>query len=157
MSQAPRRVTRDPARRARRRAPAGETTRRLDEPPRRPTPPPGPHWQESVVIASGVNLLLGLWLIVAPFVLDYSGGDPYWNDIVFGGIVAVLALVRVAGAAGASWLSYLNGLIGAWLFISAFWLDDTSQAAWNDVIVGAVIFIFALVSATASDSRSPSA
>ena len=39
----------------------------------------------------------------------------------------MLALVRVAGAVRASWLSYLNGLIGVWLFISAFWLDDTKR------------------------------
>jgi hypothetical protein len=63
-------------------------------------------------------VLLGLSLIVAPFVLDYSGGDPYRNDIVFGAIVAVIALVRVAGAYKASWLSYLNGLIGVWLLAS---------------------------------------
>jgi hypothetical protein len=34
--------------------------------------------------ASGLNVLAGIWLIIAPFVLGYDDGDPYWNDIVFG-------------------------------------------------------------------------
>lgn len=101
--------------------------------------------------ASGLNVLAGLWLIIAPFVLGYGNGDPYWNDIVSGAIVAVFAFARVAGAHRASWLSYLNMLIGAWIFASAFWLDSTGRAAWNDVILGVIVFVLALATASASD------
>jgi len=35
---------------------------------------------------------LGIWLIIAPFVLSYSGvAAAMWNDIIVGIIVAVLA------------------------------------------------------------------
>ncbi len=101
--------------------------------------------------ASGLNVLAGVWLIIAPFVLGYSDSDPYWNDIVFGAIVVVLGLARLSGAYRAAWLSWINALIGAWIFISAWWLDATSTAAWNDVIAGAVIFVLAILSASASD------
>jgi hypothetical protein len=101
--------------------------------------------------AGGFNVLAGIWLIIAPFVLGYDDGDPYWNDIVFGAIVAVLALARVAGAYRASWMSWLNMLIGAWIFISAFWLDDTSNAGTNNIILGAIVFVLGLISASASD------
>ena len=38
-----------------------------------------------------VNAVLGLWLIIAPFVLTYSAaGAAMWNDIVVGVVVAVL-------------------------------------------------------------------
>ncbi len=108
-------------------------------------------WRSSVAVASGLNVLAGLWLIIAPFVLGYDSGDPYWNDIVFGAIVALLALARTVGAYRASWMSWLNMLVGAWIFASAFWLDDTSTAKVNDIIVGAVIFVLGAASATASD------
>jgi SPW repeat len=130
------------------------------DPTRPPAPVGGPvsygpggrgNWRATVMAASGLNVLAGIWLIIAPFVLGYSDGDPYWNDIVFGAIVAVLALARASGAYRASWMSWLNMLIGAWIFISAFWLDNTSNAATNDIILGAIVFILGLFGATASD------
>jgi hypothetical protein len=43
--------------------------------------------------ASGLNVLAGIWIIIAPFVLGYDDGDPYWNDLVLGAIVFVLGLI----------------------------------------------------------------
>jgi SPW repeat len=111
--------------------------------------PPAADWRTTVATASGLNLLAGIWLIIAPFVLGYDNGDPYWNDIVFGAIVGFFALIRMSGAYREEWLSYLNALIGIWIFVSAFWLDATSTAGWNDIILGAIVFILALISATA--------
>jgi hypothetical protein len=48
-------------------------------------------------------------------------------------------------------MSWLSMLIGAWIFISAFWLDDTATAGVNDIILGAVVVCLALISASASD------
>lgn len=48
------------------------------------------------------NILLGLWLIAAPFVLDYTGAEATaatWNNGIVGAIVAVLATVSVAASA----------------------------------------------------------
>jgi hypothetical protein len=108
-------------------------------------------WRSTVMAASGLNVLAGIWLIIAPFVLGYSGGDPYWNDIVFGAITGLVALARVAGAYRASWLSWVNALIGVWIFVSASWLDATNAAKTNDIILGAIAFVLAIASATASD------
>ncbi|HFB52206.1 MAG TPA: hypothetical protein ENJ48_00805 [Anaerolineae bacterium] len=39
-----------------------------------------------------INAVLGLWLIIAPFILAYSGtAAAMWNDIIVGVVVAVLA------------------------------------------------------------------
>jgi hypothetical protein len=84
-------------------------------------------------------------------VLGYSGGDPYWNDIVFGAITAAIAFARFAGAYRASWLSWTGALIGIWIFVSAFWLDNTGTAGINDIILGAIVFVLAIASATATD------
>ena len=108
-------------------------------------------WRSTVMAASGLNVLAGIWLIIAPFVLGYGGGDPYWNDIVFGAITGLIALARVAGAYRASWLSWINMLIGVWIFVSAFWLDATGAAKTNDIVLGAIVFVLAIARATASD------
>lgn len=39
-----------------------------------------------------INAILGLWLIIAPFSLGYSThAEPFWNGIIVGLVVAVLA------------------------------------------------------------------
>jgi hypothetical protein len=108
-------------------------------------------WRTAVAAASAINVLAGLWLIAAPFVLPYGAGDPVWNDVVFGAATAGIALGRVTGAYRAGWLSWLNALIGAWIFAAAFWLDATVAAATNHVIVGSLVVLFALASGTATD------
>jgi hypothetical protein len=41
--------------------------------------------------ASWVNLAIGAWLIVAPFVLDYLSAPAAWNDMVVGLFVLMFA------------------------------------------------------------------
>lgn len=140
-----------PQRRLERRGPGPDhasPTPRADRPA---TAPPRGDWRSAVATASGLNVLAGIWLIIAPFVLGYQSGDPIWNDVVFGAIVAVLALARVAGAQRASELSWVNALIGVWIFASAFWLDSSGTAAANDIILGVIVFVLGLASATASE------
>jgi hypothetical protein len=100
-----------------------------------------------VVAAAGLNVLAGIWLIISPFVLGYTGADATWNPIVFGAIVGVLALARLTGAYEAASLSWLNMAIGVWLFISAFWLASSSQASWNVGVMGVVVFVLAAAAA----------
>lgn len=113
-------------------------------------PPPPRDWRSEIVGFSGLNVLAGIWLIIAPWVLGYSTSDPRWNDVVFGIIVGVLALIRVGGAYRAEVLSWINLLIGAWLVVAAFTIDSTARASWNDVILGIIVFLLAAGSAEAS-------
>jgi hypothetical protein len=101
--------------------------------------------------ASGLNVIAGIWLIISPFVLGYGGGDAYWNPIVFGAIVAVVALARLGGAYRATWLAWLNMAIGVWLFISGFWLASTPRASWNEWILGVIVFVLGAWSAAAGE------
>jgi hypothetical protein len=107
---------------------------------------PAPSRAGDVRVAAAINALAGIWLILAPFILGYGSGNPYWNDIVFGAIVLAVALVRLAAPALAV-ISWLNVVIGAWLFASAFWLDTTATASWNDAILGIVVCVLGLIAA----------
>jgi hypothetical protein len=121
------------------------------EPHRQSNAPVAVDWRREVMSWSGLNVLAAIWLVISPFVLGYSGKDSTWNPIVFGAIVGVLALVRLGGAFRASVLSWINMAIGVWLFISAWWLADTARAVWNVGILGVVVFVFAALSASATE------
>lgn len=94
--------------------------------------------------ASGLNVLAGIWLIIAAWILGYAGHHtPQWNDVVLGVIVGILALIRFLGAWRASVLSWINVILGIWLIISPWVLgySDIHAAAWNNVIVGIAVIL----------------
>ena len=45
--------------------------------------------------ASWLNGLAGIWMIIAPFILNYSRTAAFWNEIIVGIVVAVLAFANV--------------------------------------------------------------
>ena len=51
--------------------------------------------QKGASWVSWIQILAGLWLILAPFILGYSG-TPRGNDIVLGLIVGILAIIALA-------------------------------------------------------------
>src|SRR3954454_12249569 len=118
-----------------------------------PAAGPAAGWRSTVMAASGLNVVAGIWLIIAPFVLGYGGGDPYWNDIVLGALIALVGVARVLSGTRYAWLSGLNMLFGAWVFAAAFWLDATARASWNDAIVGAIVFLLGAVAASVAAGR----
>lgn len=92
--------------------------------------------------ASGINVALGIWLIISPFVLGYTHNDTAkWNDIASGIAVALVAL--------RGW-SVWNVALGIWLIISPFVLGfaNAPTLLWNNVILGALIGIVAFASST---------
>jgi hypothetical protein len=94
------------------------------------------------------NLLAGLWLVIAPFVLARETEGPgYWNDIVIGVAVALVTLVRMAAPFRTAAFGMVNVILGAWLVAAPFVLAySTAAATWNDIIVGCVVMVLALVS-----------
>lgn len=51
-------------------------------------------------IASWLNVLCGIWLIISPFAMHYEDGGQTWNSVVVGIIVGILGIV--SGSAGAT-------------------------------------------------------
>lgn len=104
---------------------------------------------EQIMLASGGNLLLGLWLIAAPFVLTYASANARGNDIILGLLIATMAAFRVFGAYGRAWLSWANALLGVWLVVAPWVLGYSSlmHPTWNDVIVGILVIVLGVWSA----------
>lgn len=101
-------------------------------------------------------MALGFWLIISPFVLEYTFRPlAMWNDIVLGILIGVSAFYAANNAkSGASWL---NVAFGAWLAISPLVLNHNVQIAGsNEMLVGAVVVILALIAGVSyrSENRS---
>ncbi|MBX5493500.1 MAG: SPW repeat protein [Chloroflexi bacterium] len=118
------------------------------------TPPRAMANVEQIRWASGLNVIAGLWLIISPWVLGFSRYDDrmMWNNVIFGIVAAILAGIRAGGAYEVPWLSWINVLVGIWLFISAFIFANPSLPApfWNNIILGVIVFILGIVSALAN-------
>jgi hypothetical protein len=96
-----------------------------------------------------LNVLLGAWLFISPWVLDYTAADDATaNAWVIGGAIAVLAaIVAVTGVRSLAWS---NIALGVWLFVSPWALGfaGLQDASWNAWIVGVLAVIVAAGSAS---------
>lgn len=97
--------------------------------------------------ASSINVVAGLWLIAAPFVLHYASAANKWQEVMFGIVIALLGLIRL-DAPRMAWPSWINALIGIWLIVAPWIISNTTTSArWNEVIVGSIVAFLAWVSA----------
>jgi hypothetical protein len=97
------------------------------------------HWQDPV------NLVLGLWMLVSPWVLAYQAEtNPTWNAVALGILIAASALVALFRVM--AWEEWVNLAFGVWLVTSPWVLGfaGLAVAMWNAVIVGVVVAALAL-------------
>jgi hypothetical protein len=91
---------------------------------------------------SWVNILLGIWVVISPFVLTIHSPKAVWSNVVTGAVVAILAVLR-SSMHRAGW-SWLNLILGIWLVLSPFVLLAGGVAMWNNVVLGIIISASAL-------------
>lgn len=118
--------------------------------------PPPPEPGSSAQLASGLNVIAGIWLFLAPFALGYrdTSGNAMWNDLIIGASVVVLALMRVMSPRATAELSWVNFVLGAWLVVAPLVLNYndarvTVAPTLNDIILGLIILALAGWSASA--------
>ena len=91
-----------------------------------------------------VNLVLGIWLIVSPFVLGYAEQTaPAWNAYAIGVVIAVLSAAALWQFQ--KWEEWLSAVLGAWLVVSPWILGFSVSrvATWNQIVVGIVVGVLA--------------
>lgn len=104
-------------------------------------------------VASGINVLAGLWLIISPYIFGFTQGVT--NSVIIGIVVAVLALIRFINPVQASWLSWINTILGIWLIVSAFVMGVAAAPFWNTLILGIIVAVMAIWSASSSAKLHP--
>jgi uncharacterized membrane protein len=51
-----------------------------------------------------------------------------------------------------SWVSWVNGILGAWLVVSPLFMSTMMSVAWNSVILGLIVLGVAVWGAVGSSS-----
>jgi len=97
---------------------------------------------------SWLNALLGAWLFVSPWVLQYGGAGAAEDHIV-GVIVVLLALASVAVPRRVDAFAIMNLLVGLWIPFAPllFGYAYVRPATTNDISVGLLVVLLAAVRA----------
>ena len=95
------------------------------------------------------NLVLGLWLMVSPFVLVLLNQGVFrllWEDIILGFGIATFSLCRLSSRRSAALADGLVGALGLITLINPilYHYFNVKVAAWNNLAVGSVVFILAI-------------
>lgn len=98
-----------------------------------------------------INLILGVWLIVAPFVLAYSRFHVVAasNDIVLGCLLVAGSFWMLAGNTGQFGVTTFEAFCGAWLILVPFVLHGgaTPRMLVNDIVVGVIVLLVSFTEA----------
>lgn len=94
--------------------------------------------------ASFVNLLLGLWLLVSPPTLGFSGALAI-SDYASGALIVILSALAFVRRIS-NYARWAVCFVGIWLLFAplVFW-TDSAAAYLNDTLVGALVIAFAIL------------
>ena len=107
--------------------------------------------------ASWFAALVGLWVLVSPFVVSGSitSGTPMWSNAIAGIVVLVLTAfgaytirtsAETATSSSGEWSGWIAALAGLWIVVSPFIVGGTIDAGttlWSNVVAGAVVLVLA--------------
>ena len=93
------------------------------------------HWQDPI------NALLGIWLIISPWVLGFSSETAAMANFV---IVGILLLAAALGAmyVPKAWEEWTESVLGLWMIVSPWIVRYTAvQAAKTDAILAGIVIL----------------
>ncbi|MGQ0811911.1 MAG: SPW repeat domain-containing protein [Nitrospiraceae bacterium] len=90
--------------------------------------------------AQAFNTALGVWLVVSPALLNYTGPGAT-NHYIVGPIIASIAFVSLWQVLRP--IRWMNAPLGAWLLISPWLLNIGGPAMWTSALTGFLVMICA--------------
>lgn len=97
-----------------------------------------------------LSLLAGLWLVASAFFMNLGFTS---NEFVVGALVALFGIIEWSSSESTMWVSWVNGILGAWLIVSPLFLGAMAMGAiWNSVILGIIVLAAAIWGAMSSSS-----
>lgn len=99
--------------------------------------------------ASAINFFAGIWVLISPFVLRFTGFRfAIWNNVIVGIIVLIVAGTRAWGGRGErTGVSWINLVLGIWLIVTAFIFHFRPAFMWNQIVSGIIVAVLAAISA----------
>jgi len=97
-----------------------------------------------------INLLLGLWLMLSPFLLaliNQAAVQVLWEDLILGFAIATFSLCRILSRRNEE-IAIADGFVAALGFLTfanpfLYNYFDVTVAVWNNAIIGSVVFLLA--------------
>lgn len=120
--------------------------------------------KENGKVLSGFIVVIGLWMIVAPWLLNYGYvTTAFWNSLIVGVVVTVVAGARIALPNQFASLSWLNAALGLWLILAPFIFNygadqvthvgNVNPAVGNHIVAGIFLTVLAWLSAMFNNPR----
>ncbi|HZP59093.1 MAG TPA: SPW repeat protein [Opitutaceae bacterium] len=110
--------------------------------------------ENAISWASGINLFLGVWLFISPWIITYVAAESRWNDLIVGAAVVLFSWIRLVNRGRAGVPSWINLLLGLWLIFAPFVMHYVSNGQrWNSVVVGVIVAVLAITSGAAGATR----
>ncbi len=104
---------------------------------------------------NGLAALIGVWFIIAPWVLHFSGQTAaMWLSVVVGAIQLITsawAMFLERSTGWKQWQSWVSVLTGVWFIVQPFIFSQRNAEIWTSVILGAVTIILHLWSMGVKD------
>jgi hypothetical protein len=101
-------------------------------------------------VASGINILLGIWLLVSPWVFGYqaAGQAAIWNSVIVGALIAILAASNCFAQHVHTSPNWINVLLALWAMISPVVYGYTANTAGlgDNLLLAILIAAFAICS-----------
>lgn len=100
--------------------------------------------------ASGINIFLGISLLVAPWVFGYQAAGPgaIWNSVIVGALIAILAASSSFPKRTPTAPNWINVLLALWTMISPVVYGYTANAGGlgDNLILAILVAAFAICS-----------
>jgi hypothetical protein len=113
-------------------------------------------------IANGINTLLGIWLLVSPWVFGYhaAGWAAAWNSVIIGALIAIFAGSSFFSQHVHTGLNWINVPLALWTMISPLVYGYTANPGGlgDNLILAILISAFAICSdgaTTAGENHRP--
>ncbi len=101
-------------------------------------------------IASGINILFGIWLIGSPWAFGYeaAGSAAIWNSVIVGAFIAISAAGNCLSHHTRTGLNWINVLLALWTMISplVFGYIENIGGLRDNLVLAILIAWFAICS-----------
>jgi hypothetical protein len=89
--------------------------------------------------------LIGVWFIIAPWVVNFSDDSgALWTSVIIGAVQVISSLLGFSGSGWTAWQNWISLLAGVWFIIFPFVYTLKTGEIWASVVLGAVTVIISL-------------
>ncbi|GAB1806171.1 MULTISPECIES: SPW repeat protein [Priestia] len=92
-----------------------------------------------------INAIIGIWFVIAPWMLGFSyDAGATSASIVFGILQVITSLLGANKSGWNSWQNWISLISGLWFVLFPFIYSLTDEVLWSSIILGLMTGLFSL-------------